>query len=149
MFLWRRQFSLSLIRMDWLLFLYCAKVKSILLEGSLQQVPGGCWSTDFVSGATSRAPSCLSQDVGYPVWKQQRGAPGFKGRGSGQGMERGRQDRGRRKTRPETEPCSNVWPLKLLIFNSVHFNMNHCKLWYKCLCDTTLKEKSKPHWHIL
>lgn len=40
----------------------------------------GCPSAAFMSEARIRTLSCLSQDVGYPVWQQQRGAPGFKGR---------------------------------------------------------------------
>lgn len=33
----------------------------------------GCCNADFLSGSWSRALSCLSQDVGYPVWQEQKG----------------------------------------------------------------------------
>lgn len=45
--------------------------------------------------------------------------------GSGQGMERGRHDKGRRHTRPETEPFGGEWPLMLSFLN---FNM-HSKMY--------------------
>lgn len=66
-----------------------------------------------------QAPSCLSQDVGYPVWQWEKGAPGFKGsrKWSGDG-ERCKQDRGRRQTRPETRPCGAEPPRKFVEFSA-------------------------------
>lgn len=59
---------------------------------------------------------CLGLEAGllpasHRMWgilsgSSKEGRPASKAGGSGQGMERGRQDRGRRQTRPETEPCS-------------------------------------------
>lgn len=64
---------------------------------------------------------CLGLEAGllpvsHRMWgilsgSSKEGRPASKAGGSGQGMERSRQDRGRRQTRPETEPCSSEWPL--------------------------------------
>lgn len=55
----------------------CTSWSNILVHLCEQSegVAGGCCSTDCVSGTRSRAPSCLSQDVGYPVWQHRRRAP--------------------------------------------------------------------------
>lgn len=46
--------------------------------GKCKTLAGGCWSADLCLGLAERASSCLSQDVGYPVWQQQSGAPASK-----------------------------------------------------------------------
>lgn len=48
---------------------------------------GCCLEHAIASGAEGGALSCLSQDVGYPVWLLERGLPSFKGgKVSGKGM---------------------------------------------------------------
>lgn len=77
---------------------------------------------------------CLGQGAGFlPVshrmWgilsgSSKEGRPASKAGGSGQGMERGGQDSGRRQTRPDTEPCGGKWPLKFLEFSTSHHELN-------------------------
>lgn len=73
----------------------------------------------FVSGTRSRTSSCLSQDVGYPVWQQQQRGASKEG-GSGLGMERCSQDRRRRQTRSATVPCSAEWPFYYYLLTPPH-----------------------------
>lgn len=113
----------------WLDCVYCcswfALEKRFLLCTSVSRVKG-------LPEAAGAQIVCLGLGAGllpvsHRMWgilsgSSKEGRPASKAGGSGQGMERGRQDGLRRQTRPKTEPCSGEWPLKFL--DPVHFNMN-------------------------
>lgn len=97
-----------------------------------------CEQSNGVAGAQI---VCQGQGAGllpvsHRMWgilsgNSKEGRPASKAGGSGQGMERGRQDRGRRQTRPETKPCIG----ERSHLNSVHFNIN----WTSALCSRPKK----------
>lgn len=84
---------------------------------------------------------CLGLEAGllpvsHRMWgilsgSSKEGRQASKAGGSGQGMERGGQDRGRRQTRPETEPCSGEWPLKFLEFGTFQHELKKHTLYKK------------------
>lgn len=123
-------------------FCYSLTIMCSLLFHSLQTHFCCCKSVSRVKGLLEAAGAqivCLGLPVSHRMWGILSGnsKDGFKGRRkwSGDG-ERGRQDRGRRQTRPETVPCSEERRIQFSDLynspcNSTQFTLNFIKRWYR------------------